>query len=588
MKYARCLRPLVLLLLACVADTTRAAAPTERPNVVVLLADDQGWGDLSINGNTNLATPRIDSLASDGAMLDRFYVSPVCSPTRAEFLTGRYYPRGGVYGTMARAERLNLDERTIAETFRAAGYATGAFGKWHNGSQGPYHPNARGFDEFYGITSGHHAHYLDAPMDHNGRTVRGRGFIVDDLTDRALAFIEQQRRRPFFVYLPFNTPHSPMQVPDRFYAKFARAELTLRDREPEQEDLAHTRAALAMVENIDWNVGRLLDRLEQLGLARNTVVLYFSDNGPNGRRWNGDMKGRKGAVDEGGVRAPFLIRWPGRIRAGLRVPQIAAAIDLLPTLADLAGIPLIGTKPLDGQSIAPLLLGTTTAWPDRRLFSFRIQGQVSVRTQQYRLDPAGALFDLAADPGQYTNIAAQHPALVAELRAAAAAMKREVIDARGPDDRPLPVGWGTVTILPAGDATVAGAVKPSNRFNNASYFTAWSETSGVVTWEVELMQAGDYEAVIEYACPAADVGATLELAFAGRTLAAKVTAAHDPPLLGAAEDRVPRVESYTKDWKPLSLGTLHLAQGRGPLTLRATAIPGRQAAEVASLTLVRR
>ena len=203
-----------------VLPAARVAA-TRRPNIVVILADDQGWGDLSINGNRNLSTPNIDSLAREGALFEHFYVSALCAPTRAEFLTGRYHPRGGVRGVTAGAERLNTDEKTIADTFKASSYVTGAFGKWHNGSQYPYHPNARGFDEYYGFTHGHWGHYFSPELDHNGRLVQGKGFLPDDLTDHAIEFIANNRDKPFFCYLPLNTPHSPMQVPDRFYRKFA-------------------------------------------------------------------------------------------------------------------------------------------------------------------------------------------------------------------------------------------------------------------------------------------------------------------------------------------------------------------------------
>ncbi|OYW15662.1 MAG: N-acetylgalactosamine 6-sulfate sulfatase, partial [Planctomycetales bacterium 12-60-4] len=301
------------------------------PNVVVILTDDQGWGDLSIHGNRNLATPHIDSLARDGALFERFYVCPVCSPTRAEFLTGRYHARGGVFNVSTGGERLDLDERTIADVFKSAGYATAAFGKWHNGSQYPYHPLGRGFDEYYGFTSGHWGDYFSPPLDHNGALIHGSGYLPDDLTDHALAFMRQHRDQSFFCYIPFNTPHSPMQIPNVFFEKFRKAELPDRFHVPAQEDLAMTRAALAMCENIDWNVGRVLQMLEELQLADDTIVVYFSDNGPNSFRWNGGMKGRKGSTDEGGVRSPLLMRWPGRILAGRRVPQIAGAIDLLPT-----------------------------------------------------------------------------------------------------------------------------------------------------------------------------------------------------------------------------------------------------------------
>jgi arylsulfatase A-like enzyme len=397
-----------------------SAAQRRLPNIVVILADDQGWGDLSIHGNTNLSTPRIDSIAREGALFERFYVCAVCSPTRAEFLTGRYHARGGVRGTSTGAERLNLDEMTIAQTFQSAGYATGAFGKWHNGSQFPYHPNARGFQEYYGFTSGHWGQYFDPELDHNGRLVRGKGYITDDLTNHAIDFITRHKDGSFFCYLPLNTPHSPMQVPDRFFEKFAKLDPKMRARDPRQEEIAMTRAALAMCENIDWNVGRVLARLDELKLRDNTIVLNFSDNGPNSWRWNGGMKGRKGSVDEGGVRAPLLVRWPGQIRPGPRISQIAGAIDLLPTLADMSGVPVKSTKPLDGKSVKPLLMGETKGWPDRMIFSLQNK-RISVRTQQYRLDPSGQLFDMIADPGQDRDTAKEKPEVAARLREAAAA-----------------------------------------------------------------------------------------------------------------------------------------------------------------------
>ncbi len=216
------------------------------------------------------------------------------------FLPGVIIRAAGVFSTSTGGERLDLDERTIAQLFQDAGYATGAFGKWHNGTQYPYHPNGRGFAEFYGFCSGHWGDYFDPPLEHNGRPVRGKGFISDDLTDHALAYIEAQRGGPFFCYLALNTPHSPMQVPDRFYAKFADAEIPLRHAGPQAEDVAMTRAALAMCESNDSNVGRVLTKLDEWKLTAGTIVLFFCDNGPNSWRWNGGLKGRKGSTDEGG------------------------------------------------------------------------------------------------------------------------------------------------------------------------------------------------------------------------------------------------------------------------------------------------
>ena len=568
-------------------STPPLRAAGKQPNVVVILADDQGWGDLSINGNSNLSTPRIDSLARDGALFDRFYVCPVCSPTRAEFLTGRYHPRGGVHDVSRGGERLNLDEKTIADTFKAAGYATGAFGKWHNGTQYPYHPNARGFDEYYGFCSGHWGSYFDPLLEHNGKLVQGQGYIIDDLTDHALAFIETNRSRPFFCYVPFNTPHSPMQVPERFWRKFAEADLKLRARIPGQEDIPFTRAALAMCENIDWNVGRILDRLDELKLAKDTIVIYFSDNGPNGWRWNGGMKGRKGSTDEGGVRSPFMIRWPGHIPAGKRIPQIAGAIDLLPTLANLANIPMANTKPLDGASLTPLLLGAAPDWPDRMIFS-HWNGQVSVRTQRYRLDDSNHLFDLETDPGQDRDSAARFPEISARLSSARSEWKSALLPGHAQDQRPFTVGYREfpVTYLPARDGVPRGNIQRSAGAPNCSFFKNWVSTNDSMTWDIEVATAGKYEAVLYYTCRAPDAGASVELVFGKSRLGAKVVEAYDPPLRGAENDRVPRrSESYVKDFKPLRLGTLVLNRARGSLTLRALSIAGRQVADVRMVAL---
>ena len=585
-------RTLLALTIAAFAATACAAA--ERPNVVIFLSDDQGWGDLSVHGNTNLSTPNIDSLAKDGALLENFFVCQVCAPTRAEFLTGRYYPRTGVSGVSTGAGRLNVDETTIADTFKAAGYATGAFGKWHNGTQPPYHPNYRGFDQFYGFTSGHWGLYFDPPLDRNGRRVKGSGFIIDDLTTQAIEFIDSNKSRPFFCYLPYNTPHSPMQVPDRFFEKFDGKELAMLNRDPDQEEIPKTRAALAMCENIDWNVGRVLENLERLGIADNTIVIYFSDNGPNSWRWNGGMKGRKGSIDEGGIRVPMLIRWPGRISAGVRIPQIAGAIDLLPTLAEMAGIELTGTKPIDGVSIRPLLLGTAGEWPDRKIFSFKgSRGnkppEVSVRTQQFRLDGTGQLFDITADRGQAADVAKKHPELVAELSTLAAehgrAMQRD-FDAY--KERPFTVGYGPSTTLPARDGVAHGTIQRSAKAPNNSFFTNWTgNADDAVTWDIEAGRAGDYEATVYYTCRAEDVGVTMELSVSdGGSTRAKVTEAFDPPFLDLDLDRSPRgSESHVKDFKPLVLGTIRLAKGRGTLSLRAVEVPGSRAIDVHSVVL---
>lgn len=563
-------------------------APDARgPNVLVILTDDQGWGDLSVHGNRNLATPQIDSLARDGALFERFYVCPVCSPTRAEFLTGRYHPRGGVFNVSTGGERLDLDERTIADVFRSAGYVTGAFGKWHNGSQYPYHPLGRGFDEYYGFTSGHWGDYFSPPLDHKGALVTGRGYLPDDLTDRALDFIRRHRSHPFFCYVPFNTPHSPMQAPDIFYEKFRNAELPDRFQEPAQEDLAMTRAALAMCENIDWNVGRMLQLLDELQLARETIVVYFCDNGPNSFRWNGSMKGRKGSTDEGGVRSPLLIRWPGHIPAERRVPQISAAIDLLPTLAELAGVPIPQDRPLDGQSVVPWLT-TTDDTPTARLIFSHWAGKVSVRTQTHRLDASGKLFDMVADPGQTRDVAAEQAAMTGQLTEAVIAWKRDVLSQLVREDRPFAVGHRELPAahLPARDGIPRGGVQRSAKAPNCSFFTNWTTLDDRITWDIDVAAAGRYEAVVYYTCGRSNVGSKIELSLGERRITNVVDQPHDPPLYGAEHDRADRgSESLVKDFRPLRLGELELPAGRGLLTLRALEIPGAEVMDVRSVVL---
>jgi arylsulfatase A-like enzyme len=243
----KALSPLLLLLLLFLSSCQ--IQRNNSPNVILILSDDQGWGDLSLNGNLDISTPNIDQLGNTGVRFDRFFVSPVCSPTRAEILTGRHHVRGGVYSTSKGGERLDIDEETIAEVFKSRGYKTAAYGKWHNGMQAPFHPNSRGFDDFYGFCSGHWGNYYNPLLEHNGNLVKGNGFIINDLTQHGIDFIKKNKNQPFFLYLPYNTPHSPMQVPDRFWEKYKDKELNQEGSHgpfKTQNEIDHTLAALAM------------------------------------------------------------------------------------------------------------------------------------------------------------------------------------------------------------------------------------------------------------------------------------------------------------------------------------------------------
>ncbi|HKL20853.1 MAG TPA: sulfatase-like hydrolase/transferase, partial [Tichowtungia sp.] len=453
----------------------------------------------------------------------------------------------------------------------------------------PYHPNARGFDEFYGFCSGHWGNYFSPMLDHNGQMVTGNGFLPDDLTERAIEFIETHQESPFFVYLPYNTPHSPMQMPDEWWDRVKDRPLDQPHRYKEKEKPDFTRAALALCENIDWNVGRLLTKLDTLELADNTIVVYFSDNGPNGWRWNGDMRGKKGSTDEGGVRSPLFIRWPGKIAPGTRIAPISSAMDLLPTLTDLAGVPVREGKPLDGISLKPLLFGQGDSAVERTLIQSWRPKRISVRTQQYRLDHKNRLYDMLADPGQRTDVSAAHPDVAKELKQISNDWKKTQMAYDGQDDRPFVIGHpdSPFTQLPARDGAAHGNIRRSSRWPNSSFFTNWESLEDSITWDCEVGETGVYQVELFYTCPAADVGSTVELSFKDARLTGTISEPHDPPLTGMAYDRWPRMESYEKNFKRMTLGTIHLEKGAGTLKLQALDIPGSQVMDFRLLFLTR-
>ncbi len=553
-----------------------------KPNVILIMTDDQGWGDLSIQGNSNLSTPNIDALAKNGVSFTNFYVQPVCSPTRAELLTGRYFTRLGVYDTSAGGERLNLGETTIAEVFKNSGYATAAYGKWHNGMQPPYHPNSRGFDDFYGFTSGHWGNYFDAFIEHNGQPVKGKGFMVDDLTDKGMSFIEQNREKPFFLYLPYNTPHSPMQVPDAYWDKFESKDLLMRYKDSLKENVNFTRAALAMVENIDYNVGRLMEKLRQTGLEKNTIVIYLSDNGPNGWRWNGGMRGRKGSTDEGGVRTPFFVQWKDSISAGTSISHIASAIDILPTLAELSGVDLKTSAPLDGKSLAPLIFEADASWDERLVYN-HWNGRTSVRSQGFRLDHEDQLYDMQQDRGQEKDVSVENPKVFEDLKMAKAEwLAQTKPPSRDAESRPYTLGYPgfELTQLPARDGIGHGNIERSNKYPNCSFFTNWKSTEDFISWEVDILSSGQYEVSLYYSCKPGNTGATITLSMGENSLSTTITEAHDPPLTGMENDRDPRIESYVKDFKPLVMGNIFLDKTSGSLKLSASDIQGEEVIDV--------
>lgn len=581
-----------LSIIALSVNSLSAAAQERQPNIIVVMTDDQGWGDLGFTGNTTVRTPHIDQIAHEGMILDNFYVCPVSSPTRAEFLTGRYHVRSGVCSTSGGGERFNLGEQTIAEHFLTGGYKTALFGKWHSGTQHPYHPNARGFEEFFGFCSGHWGNYWNPVLEHNGRIVEGDGFIADILTDRALDYIQQQKDNPFFLYLSYNTPHSPMQVPDNWWNRIKNRKIDQPATNPTEEDPTFTKAALALAENIDWNIGRVLNLLADMDLDEQTIIVYFSDNGPNAFRWNGSMKGKKGAVDEGGVRSPCCIRWPGEIKSGSVNRQLIGAIDLLPTLLGLSQVKYTSERTLDGIDLSHQFLHAQEAEQDRVLYSYW-GGRTSVRIPGYVLDNDQHLYQTSTDRAQLSDLSTRNPEVLTRMKASREKFERELLSTfSGKDNRPFVIGHPQeyTSKLPARDAKISGAIERSNRYPNCSFFTNWRSTEARITWDVEVEESGTFEAILHYTCDTRNIGSEIKLSTSpkGESLTYHLTEVNDTPMLGADLDRVPREESYVKGFKPFSMGKIHLEKGRAELTLQATSIANEEVMNFWLLELIRK
>lgn len=440
-----------------------------KPNVVLIITDDQGYGPLGRHGNTWIRTPHLDDLYDHSVRFERFLVEPTCSPTRSAIMTGRHPFKNGITHTILERERMTLDATILPQVLKAVGYSSGIFGKWHLGDEEPYQPHRRGFDEAFihgagGIGQAYDCSCADAPNNsyfdpvirHNGRFVQTKGFCTDVFFDAAIAWIGKQHaaKQPFFAYIATNAPHAPY---------FAPPEKSQRFKELGFED--GPAGFYGMVENIDDNIGRLMQSLTDQGMLKNTLVIFMSDNGmaggggakgpgPLGKNpdgspiisWNDEMKGLKGSPDEGGVRVPFFVRWDGRVGKSRDIATTAAHIDIFPTLAELTGA-AIPPGQVEGRSLVPLLESDSAAetWEDRYLFTHVGRWPVgddpdkhqwqkfSVRSQQFRL-VGEALFDMAADPGQTKDVARDNPAVVEAMRGAYETFWREA--------RPLMVNEG--------------------------------------------------------------------------------------------------------------------------------------------------
>jgi arylsulfatase A-like enzyme len=435
-----------------------------RPNIIVIITDDQGYGDLSCHGNPILKTPNIDKLFARSVRFTDFHASPTCAPTRAALMTGRHEFKSGVTHTIHERERLAPKATTFAQLLRFVGYVTGIFGKWHLGDEAAYQPDQRGFDEVFihgagGIGQTYPGSCGDAPgnkyfdpvIRHNKTFVKTKGYCTDVFFSQALDWIDAKRKEkaPFYVHIAPNAPHGPLICPAEDEKKYAGKV---------KPDVAKF---FGMISNIDDNIGKLMAKLQEWGLEENTIIIFMTDNGGTVgvAIFNAGMRGGKVTPFQGGTRVPFFVSWPGKIKGGVDVPQLAAHVDVFPTLADLAGAKRLSEKgsdplglprdltpfrtaskipenlELDGRSLLPLLENPQADWPDRNLFihvgrwgkGLAKESQYAncaVRNSRFRMVSVGngkenwQLFDIANDPGETRNVRGDHPNEFQQMKAA--------------------------------------------------------------------------------------------------------------------------------------------------------------------------
>ncbi len=552
-----------------------------QPNIVLILTDDQGYGDLGFNGNTELSTPTLDDLFSQGVSFDRFYVSPVCAPTRASLLTGKHYLKTGVFHVTRGGEKMKPLLNTLPERLKQNGYMTGLFGKWHNGLQYPHDPIGQGFDEFYGFSAGHLSEYFNNYLHHNNKKVKYQGYVADAITDKTIAFINQINQKtdqPFFAMLSFNTPHGPFQSPQALFEKY---------KAQGQSDL--NASIYAMMENIDNNVAKVIDALEKSGELSNTIILYTSDNGPafpkGLTRYNAGLKGHKGIVDEGGVRAPLTIFWPDGDLATHKVLPITQHIDITPTLLSLLKISYEADE-FDGRDLSPLMRKNDTPWQERYLYThrFRIAKDSSknpihptpaaIRSQQY-LAMAGEnkqwqLYDLIADPGQQNDLANTKPEILADYKAKFATWYEKTIAEYGPyKTMPIEIGHASNKIVrfPAHEALIE---------ENAEYQhgAGWSHdwivpsvnANGSAYWPIKITNEGKYKITVSYATPKTGYDGKLSINAQGQSVESAGINSFVPKQLSSSR------QFYTDEapdltWATLELGQLTLSPGLSNLQI---------------------
>ena len=429
-----------ILIVFVVFNSCYSPIENKTPNVIIIMTDDQGFGDLGINQNPNIITPNIDKFANKSIQFNNFFVSPVCAPTRSSLMTGRYSLRTGVRDTYNGGAIMSNNETTIAEILREANYATGIFGKWHLGDNYPFRPSEQGFDEslihlaggigqvgdftnyFKGDTS-----YFDPILWKNNKQNQYEGYCSDIFAENAIEFIEKNKNNSFFCYLSFNAPHTPLQVPEKYYNMYKDLDPELgfnddlSDFRMNEKDKEDARKIYGMVTNIDDNVGKVINKLKELKIEEETIIIFMTDNGPQQIRYNSSMKGRKGTVYNGGIRVPFYIQYSEKFKEPKVINKMSAHIDVLPTILELCNLNVPNDRKIDGQSLVPLINSKSTN--DRFLFSYWTRRfpekyiNMSIQNDNYKLVGNNdfdskieefELYDLVEDPNENNNIISQN------------------------------------------------------------------------------------------------------------------------------------------------------------------------------------
>ena len=432
----------LVFLIGCKKDKTP-------PNVILIITDDQGYGDLSFNGNPNIITPALDNFAAESVRFNNFYVSPVCAPTRSSLMTGRYSLRTGVRDTYNGGAIMASSEVTLAEMLKQANFTTGIFGKWHLGDNYPSRPSDQGFDESLIHLAGgmgqvgdftnyfkKDTSYFDPILWHNNEQKPYKGYCSDIFTENAIEFIEKNKNNPFFCYLSFNAPHNPLQVPDEYYQAYKTLDPTdgidpelIPNEKISEKTKDNTRKVYAMVTNIDDNLKKLFNKVDELGIKDNTIVIFMTDNGPQHARYVAGMKGRKSSVYNGGIRVPFFLRFPAMFSGNQEVNQITAHIDLLPTLSKLCNVEMPRDRKIDGRSFIPSI--NSEKLPERSFFSYwtrkypELYNNIALQRGQFKLigktdynSPIEnfELYDTYHDPFEKNNLITQKKSIALSLK----------------------------------------------------------------------------------------------------------------------------------------------------------------------------